>query len=1327
MYRGGGGRGWRGAPQGGGSFTFTPRGGGGRGPSRGGFSNSYKRPHPGGAGGAAPNVWKRVKAEDGPALPVLARRGALLGAVREHAVIVVSGETGCGKSSRVPCILDAAARRAGSHPVKMMVSQPRRIAVRMLAERLRSSAQLGQAVGYRMGHGARDEGRATRVWFVTSGYLCRLLAHHASSFDGHTHLVIDEVHERSIDTDILCLLVRRLVRSHPTIRIVLMSATIAAEQFQSYFAQDGAPPPPILFVGVRRFPITLMYPTDPALSALLPPRSRRNLEVLERQTQRGGVNAKPSRDLATKQHEIAVPLCQALGGAGSSVLIFVAGMADIEAFAEKFELINAWPPSVRRNRRYLVIPVHSDVPHDEQLALLGGGGGADCAPLEQGEVEVRVIVATNAAESSVTLPNVDVVICLGQHKHISYDQKTHRQKLELDWISRASAVQRAGRTGRVRPGCVIRLYSERLFSEGFEPFDTAEITRMPLDNVIVSLRAMFGDGPITPLLEETIEPPDILTIARSFRSLYEGRLLSAPDDSGQLTSVGGFVAGLGCDLTIGRLVAMGAQLGVLPESVAIGAALGLPHSPFVQASALVHPAQQYNALVKASLIAQDLLDGGDYCEPLAVVRLLHLWRAASSPAAQRALVNKYSVSWVRVRALAGQHASLCARAATALGLEVESVRALPDPQKMCPGKVLALRLLMVWVFHDQLMMARPLSAASRRELCREADTEALTAELSKGAPSVEAELLIMSKAMRKAIDAGEAGKREELPIGLAITGKAHLVRAALESVLPPSPRCRFALSGGQVEYAVCAAGRPPASAARAELKAEEAPNALSWRLWQLSRSKGADALLLLILLDESSGSPPRLELHLTPNGEAALSAAIEIAFGVGARTIFHMGSEHCKYVVAPDAQTPPSEQRILVARAYKRLREAVQAAKSLTCLLNDEGVLIVCTGGVRADERELCAAVGGVEGEEAFRRKAKSDVFFNARTHALKRRVTFAVDLLSKPRPFALLTDLPLGARVLGQLAVGSRNKAIIKFGDWQQQQAQRAGQIAPGAVGSDSAEEGLKINVPKSDWRIHSSSYTRPGLAYLPYHSLAAAAVHMGDEPVIFAVASTMLDLQGGGCCASGVTVLPPGAAWLTKALLALGLPPAALLDGDNEADDEANDDLPDEVLAAAEAINARYCEVGDRLTADSELAMAVQDLFQVPKHERYTPAAHATEHILLEGTADAAARARVRRVRRALTEPQRLADSVAGLSLATPAVAATGRSAGSAAAAPTLKKAEIKKAGTRTGKSPGSAGFGGDARVEGTLRAGSGGYGGDARLRSLHVASACRALPAA
>ncbi|KAJ1625897.1 P-loop containing nucleoside triphosphate hydrolase protein, partial [Pavlovales sp. CCMP2436] len=260
MYRGGGGRGWRGAPQGGGSFTFTPRGGGGRGPSRGGFSNSYKRPHPGGAGGAAPNVWKRVKAEDGPALPVLARRGALLGAVREHAVIVVSGETGCGKSTQVPQFLlddDATATIA--------CTQPRRIATKTLAERVsRERAKpLGQEVGYAVSREQAVTRGETRCTFLTVGLLLQSLIFErrkprpAAAADGqaggqgderalglnlpYSHIVVDEAHERSCDMDLLLLLLRRIMHEQADREAAEAEAEEAALAAATTVAAIGGP------------------------------------------------------------------------------------------------------------------------------------------------------------------------------------------------------------------------------------------------------------------------------------------------------------------------------------------------------------------------------------------------------------------------------------------------------------------------------------------------------------------------------------------------------------------------------------------------------------------------------------------------------------------------------------------------------------------------------------------------------------------------------------------------------------------------------------------------------------------------------------------------------------------------------------------------------------------------------------------------------------------------------------------------------------------------------------------------------------------------------
>ena len=163
-------------------------------------------------------------------LPIDEYKDHILNTIKTQRVTIIHGETGCGKSSRVPCFLLRAPppepTRTASE-VRMIVSQPRRIAAKALAERVRScEPDLADKIGLRMGHGIREyETHNTRAWFVTTGYVVRLLANHPSWFNSHTHLIIDEVHERSIDTDILCLLCRRLLQSHPTIRLVLMSAT----------------------------------------------------------------------------------------------------------------------------------------------------------------------------------------------------------------------------------------------------------------------------------------------------------------------------------------------------------------------------------------------------------------------------------------------------------------------------------------------------------------------------------------------------------------------------------------------------------------------------------------------------------------------------------------------------------------------------------------------------------------------------------------------------------------------------------------------------------------------------------------------------------------------------------------------------------------------------------------------------------------------------------------------------------------------------------------------------------------------------------------------
>jgi len=234
-----------------------------------------------------------------------------------------------------------------------------------------------------------------------------------------------------------------------------------------------------------------------------------------------------------EQYNLAVGLIKAVGQPGTAVLVFVSGIADITELTERFEGLS----------RYRLYAIHSDLPFEEQEQAF-----TPAAP-----DEVKVVVATNAAESSITLPDCDCVICLGTHKALRYDPRTHRVQLVNTWVSKASSTQRAGRTGRVRPGNVYRLYSKALFDK-FQEHEESEVHRQPLQDVILSLRVMLEDSAdfqgVVPILEDLLEPPDMANVQRSFSYLHYSGMITVPDDYGDLTSMGRLVGNLPVDLQV---------------------------------------------------------------------------------------------------------------------------------------------------------------------------------------------------------------------------------------------------------------------------------------------------------------------------------------------------------------------------------------------------------------------------------------------------------------------------------------------------------------------------------------------------------------------------------------------------------------------------------------------------------------------------------------------------------------------------------------------------------------------------------------------------------
>jgi HrpA-like RNA helicase len=385
---------------------------------------------------------------------------------------------------------------------------------------------------------------------------------------------LELVHERSVDTDILCLLCRRLLVTNTSIRLILMSATLAAALYQEYF---DLPNPP-LKVGARRFPVEEVYLDDLNSRFNLPVNVKKAVATLKQGCDTTKCRVSPSSQTMEKLHVVACHLALAVGSPGSSVLIFVPGMMDIVSITERIEQIYVV------GIRFTTFPIHSDIPFEDQMNVF--------APAESDEV--KIIIATNAAESSVTLPDVDHVICLGLCKQILYNELSHRQILMPTWISKASATQRAGRTGRLRPGTCYRLYTRQSFEEHMADFEPGEILRIPLDSVILMLKEMLKDEEVGEVLQDCIEPPNTTTIQRSFQSLYESQFITAPSGDCDITQLGLFVSALGVDLALGSLVGLGIQFGVAAEVLQLAGILSFPQPPWIMSNPLVHDAASFN-------------------------------------------------------------------------------------------------------------------------------------------------------------------------------------------------------------------------------------------------------------------------------------------------------------------------------------------------------------------------------------------------------------------------------------------------------------------------------------------------------------------------------------------------------------------------------------------------------------------------------------------------------------------------------------------------------------------------------------------------------------
>ena len=713
-------------------------------------------------------------------LPIDEHRENIIKTIQNHRVTIIHGETGCGKSSRVPIYI-----LASNPQYKLFISQPRRIAAKSLIERVRATCHYETTAtttnghgsnhhdigndepllspdmfALRMGHGYKEYENvdANRAWFVTTGYLTRLLANHVERFDNISHLIIDEIHERNVDTDILCWLCKNLLQTNPHIRLVLMSATLATSLYQTYFTTRTIKSPPIIHVGVKRFGIREYFVED-LLSS--PPfnfdgcwtnNEIQHIQSIQNECEVYKCQSAPTSFNMIKRFKLVAKLVTLIGQPKSNVLIFVPGMNEIIAITELLEEYNANDTNNPKTE-YVVFPIHSDIPFEDQMAAFNEDDGEEEYNEEHDNFiydnsdinditklnmlipttnKVKVIIATNAAESSVTLPNVDHVICLGLCRQIIYNEASHRQMLVPQWISQASSKQRAGRTGRIRPGYVYRLYTRNAFLCYMEEYDIGEMKRIPLDQVILSIKEMLttttttntttsttdgsqdDDGhpktttrttSATEVLSQCIEPPNMDTIQRSFDSLYRWKYITEPNDEhGQITKLGKFVTILGIDLTLGCLIGLGIQFGLTAEVIELASILSFPKTPFSIANPLLQDPVTYNEIQKSTYISNCHFDSNLYSYPLSIMNLLWDYNMATN---KHSFCKYYRLAHARMNQLLSTRKSLKARVANFLGIDDVKLQLQTPPVHMPYSKIVLLRVLQVWVFSDTLIECKP--------------------------------------------------------------------------------------------------------------------------------------------------------------------------------------------------------------------------------------------------------------------------------------------------------------------------------------------------------------------------------------------------------------------------------------------------------------------------------------------------------------------------------------------------------------------------------------------------------------------------------------------
>ena len=461
-------------------------------------------------------------------LPVSARRDEIMAAMDQHQVIIVCGETGSGKTTQLPKIALMLGRgklnaKPGERPRLIGHTQPRRIAASSVAKRIAEELKtpLGEVVGFKVRFQDRLSKDAS-VKLMTDGIL---LAETQTDplLQAYDTIIIDEAHERSLNIDFLLGYLRQILPRRPDLKVVVTSATIDADRFARHFASVHGPAPVIMVSG-RTFPVEQRW--------------------------------RPFEE--SRDHDLNDAIADGVdelwaGGVGGDILVFLPGEREIREAADhlrKHLSHNAW------TRNAEVLPLFARLSQAEQDRIFDGHTGR------------RIVLATNVAETSLTVPGIRYVIDAGTARVKRYSLRSKVEQLMVEPISQAAANQRAGRCGRVADGICIRLYDEKDFA-GRPRFTDPEILRSSLAGVILRMKSLhLGVVEEFPFIEE----PSRRAITDGYQLLAE---LGAVDDANELTPIGQELARLPLDPRVGRMILEARHRNALQEVLVIASAMSV--------------------------------------------------------------------------------------------------------------------------------------------------------------------------------------------------------------------------------------------------------------------------------------------------------------------------------------------------------------------------------------------------------------------------------------------------------------------------------------------------------------------------------------------------------------------------------------------------------------------------------------------------------------------------------------------------------------------------------------------------------------------------------